>query len=167
MDGSQSWAPLQQTAAAVCGQTSGPLPLSLQLTSQEPVSQPGLTVTHTQRPGCPCYLRTASATASATLQSVFPPLPPCFSQQSLWVQLWLAGSGFRRVLPLHMHCVPQPTILFPPGACPLAFRKPGPNPDAWMCFEILVSVSLCFASAMGTKGSWETQSCAQCHGTRE
>lgn len=35
MNGSQGWVPLPQTAAAVCGQTPGPLLLSLELTSRE------------------------------------------------------------------------------------------------------------------------------------
>lgn len=30
-------------------------------------------------------LCTASVTASATLELIFPPLPPCFSQRSFWV----------------------------------------------------------------------------------
>lgn len=54
-DGSTGLGPCTANRAAVCGQTPGPLLLSLWLTSQEPASQPGLTVTHTQRPGYSCF----------------------------------------------------------------------------------------------------------------
>lgn len=97
------------------------------------VNQPGAcisarTKSHTHSATRTLMLHTASATASATLELLLPPLLPSDpSGCSCGWQIRLQKGATTA----HALCGP-PTILFALGACPLAFRRPRPNPHAWI-----------------------------------